>query len=323
MIDTFSQDCFTIILMSKVWCDEFSPCNILFEYSNLPTSGDAHDYDHENTIQTMCKDKSLLTTSELETCEELCFPSDCCFYDDLDCEHIDCDYYEFCRDIMTMFDSMGDDSPEDFIEIMPPEGPGLFNGPPVDLVTSACNDRYQREKCHFLCSPLMCCSQDDYDEVSCHKESVCSMYSDCYILETDGFFIDSPGVDINTKPLTTESSDRTEIFGADELCDIEKLTTSKGVSDCEDLCEPHICCFDPSKENGCVFREDCPYFGGCGILFDDVMTTGLDGLLNLDMVCSYQNLASDDSRKTCENICSTVSTGYKRDLLFHVLRVGI
>lgn len=220
---------------------------------------------------------------------------------------------------MTMFDDMADedDLPEDFIfgdEIMPLDGPGVFNGPPVSLVSSTCNDKNEREKCHFLCAPLLCCFQDDYDEVSCVQESVCSMYSDCTILETDGFFIDPSGFDTNTNPLTQTSSGQEKNFGADEVCDIEKLMTSEGVSDCENLCEPHLCCFDTKKESGCVLRQDCPFFEACGILVDDaMMTNDLDGNKQLDiaMVCSYQNLASEDSRKTCENVCSMVSDGVR------------
>lgn len=287
----------TYSIILKVWCDQFSACNILTG-GNIDAINGEKNHEINEAISDKCsKSAAEMSPSDLNTCTMICDPAMCCFYDDPGCTRdIDCGYYSFCKKLMTSeLPGIGGLQPgdESIDEILPPSGGQHSKPPNPSDVKEACDNSIQtrssttfpfmEKSCAGLCQNYLCCFEEDYDPASCHEESTCNKYTPCKKL-----------VEKKEKHFTE--------------CSVENLLTRGGLAECEQRCSNHLCCFNGSGCQGAI-DHTCSEYNDCEILTHGfIIGSDLHGVTLFDYhkACS-EDMANIMGGDLCSSVCEAVS----------------
>jgi len=297
---------------NKVWCSEFDACEVLIgSDSDASTHKEMEGSTHHKSVGELCQEIRTVTDENFLMCKRACEPAECCFYEDVDCKHIECSAYKFCSVVVAMMgfddgsissnsgganaDRVGDDDLQfTFLDdvVLNPILPEQVMEDCTDISTSAL-----RDDCRFSCTDFMCCFDLDYDEITCHKKSVCDKYSVCDILN------------YNSETYNGDNN----IDRLDDACSMENLIES-GSEECTRLCEDHMCCF--SIENPCVTRPDCQSYGVCGILAENNIAgdSAHDSTKVLvSKKCSQENIKTEKGGQECASLCKPAECCFTGD----------
>ena len=258
-----------------------------FEDTKKENGDSSSDGDGQmESMEDTCKNFKGLSVSDLHTCQEICRPSNCCFYQNERCQnHIDCNFYDFCASVIANMNGHGvdeldlktDDLIIDIIPPMTPVSPQQVEEACRDLHTSAGKD-----DCYHRCSSYRCCFQDDYDPISCHPSEICNRYTPCQMLEDlQGGYSPSEVID---------------------AC--SDLSTPHGKDECYSHCSSYRCCFQDNFDPAtCHAPQVCDQYTPCKKL--NYLSSPEQSIKSvIDDICATRNILFSKGYENCEDACA-------------------
>uniref|UniRef100_A0A7S4TAS9 Uncharacterized protein n=1 Tax=Ditylum brightwellii TaxID=49249 RepID=A0A7S4TAS9_9STRA len=258
-------------------CEAFdSVCTILsFDYDGdgkVDVLEHVHVPPADLLINELCQWDRLQTEEGYKVCEAACKPGNCCS-DDIDTCTVTnpdaCKEYAACQILHVQH-----------IMTIPPADPQL-----EDLCApEVFDDHVEYNKCKEACTPASCCLEPD-DVCKVQNPELCSGYDACGILHG------TP----KSHPLSVESQVLTK-------CNTAALSSAKEVGECENLCEPAMCCFNGSSDACDKTEHDdwCDQYAACQTL--EFMDNKMDAKAAVQDACS--DTSSPSGLETCTNVCA-------------------
>lgn len=302
--ESLSKNC---LADNKVWCSEFEACDILIGSDNdVTTHKDVQEPDEYASMDELCKEVRSISDRDFPMCNKACEPARCCFFEDVDCHHLDCSSYSYCEIIVTMLgfgngsihtkpkdeesDKGQDDTGTDDIDLQSSFFDDIILNPilpeQVEIDCADISTSSRRDDCHFACSDFMCCFETDYDERACHKKSVCDQYTRCKVLNYE-----------------SESGKNDEDHNIGDACSVENMMRDGG-EECQQMCRDHMCCV--STENSCSEKPQCEDYKACGLLVENniVGDSAHDSIKALvDKACTQDKLKTEQGFEDCAALC--------------------
>jgi hypothetical protein len=274
-----------------------------------------------STIEETCTNMAVLDEAHQYTCKQICQPASCCVYEDIDCEsHIDCQFYSFCKNIISGFDG-GEDIGTSYNNNVADEldlktDNTLINADqsPAD-VEIACADvstSTGKDQCYFHCAKYQCCFHDDFDPITCHARGICNQYRPCEKLKNIVSGFDGGGeigtsYNNNVADELDLKTDNTLINVDQSPADVEiacaDVSTSTGKDQCYFHCAKYQCCFqDDFDPITCHARGICNQYRPCEKL--EQVSDDIDIKFTIDDLCSVANLMIGGGYEQCEDVCA-------------------
>ena len=193
------------------------------------------------SVDQACSTQSLTTAYGVQKCQKFCTPYKCCFDGSGgsgNCARTEaqCADHGACATLL-LVDQDGFDSQTDEAK---------------DAVDAACQtieDYDGQTQCTHVYNPALCCFLSDavWHKPCSHN---CSHYESCAQLY---------GPMQKTKNQTTSSTSITFSIPhqLERTCSPAQLVSLKGVKECLELCQHHLCCFDDDDNDDDDERNDC------------------------------------------------------------------
>lgn len=228
-------------LENESTCALYGPCQALLDAAGGDKVGSSPPPPPPDYLPQVCSYEILGRQEYFELCRKICAAAECCLdgtcpsQEDGDADV--CLQYEPCRNLRPL------------------------PNPPVNL-SLLCSEQDDLRGCEEACEAAMCCFSSNTDSCFDSQSESCAKYGACGALMTpdDG---DKPGV----VPMPPSNAQ------IDQACAASRVDSETGRQQCEEACEPAICCFNTDIDVGInCFSENeeaCGEYGPCLILYED------------------------------------------------------
>lgn len=166
--------------------------------------------------------------------------------------------------------------------------------------------------CTEACAPARCCAEP-IDVCRVSNPETCEGYTSCSVLLQDGRPSSSSSAAAGVKAVTPSSHPDVISSQAATKCNTASLMSSEGMHECQDFCEPSLCCFAPKGEQftagsttfeGCAEASNaawCSQYTSCGTLLQLQNDDGFRS--HEDATSAVAEACQDSQSPSCDSIC--------------------